>query len=82
MSLYAVTIERVIVLEADSEEEALAMATVYECQEAENDAESVDVHRVTKMEDVPGAWLGCYPYGGDGERTVLEYITGEGKTAP
>ena len=79
MPLYAVIIERTIVVEADSEEDALLAGMEHESEEAENEADHVQVIDVTKKEDIPQGWWNSYPYDGDGEHTVLELLTSQGQ---
>ncbi len=75
MPLYAVYIERTIVVEADCEEDALLAGLEHECDEASNEPDHVYVTDVKRKEDVPEPWWKSYPYCGDGEHTVLDLLT-------
>lgn len=80
MPLYAVMIERTIVVEADCEEDALIAGMEHESDEAGNEPDHVSVMDVKRKEDVPQPWWTSYPYCGDGEHTVLELLAAESKT--
>lgn len=77
MTLYAVYIERTIVVEDDCEEDALIAGLENESQEAANQPDHVSVMNVTRKEDIPEPWWNSYPYCGDGEHTVLDLLTAE-----
>lgn len=70
--LYAVTIERTIMVMAESEDAAGSLAEKHERNEMGNDPDLVVTQLVTQIHDIPAPWLDCIPYGGDGDQKCEE----------
>lgn len=66
--LYAVTIERTIMVMAESEDDAESLAERHERNELGNDPDLISTRLATDKRDIPPAWLDCFPYGGDGDQ--------------
>lgn len=70
--LYAVTIERVIMVMAESEDDAESLAERHERDEIVNEPELVVTSLVDDIHDIPAPWLDSLPYGGDDDRKCEE----------
>jgi hypothetical protein len=74
MKLWAVTIERTIMVVADDETQAEQLANENEREESMNDPDFVSVRQVLSPARIPEAWQGSLPYGGDGRTNCLDLL--------
>lgn len=73
--LWKVEIERTIMVEADTQDEAEEIGMRYESQETMNDPEGVTTSAVTQCHQIPGPWHGSIPYGGRTDRTCAQILS-------
>jgi hypothetical protein len=80
LTLYVVRIERTIIVDSLSEEDALLDGQEAERREAENEPESIDVQPIMRLADIPNEWRGnCRPYGRDDDLTVEQALAKQGQ---
>jgi hypothetical protein len=73
--LYAVTIERTIMVVAENETAAEQLASEHEREETFSVADYVHALPVSTLSRVPKAWRECLPYGGDGKTNCQDFIS-------
>jgi len=76
--LYKVSIERVIMVMASDEADAIEVGMRHERDECMNDPETVTSDEVKALRDIPNEWCISLPYGGDGKtqcRDLAEALT-------
>jgi len=74
MKLWQVTIERSILVVAETESEAEQLGTDHESDERYNDPDYVSVHEVTDIKRVPKDWRDGIPYGESGDQTCKQFL--------
>lgn len=75
MPLYRVKIEDVIIVAANSAEQAsLALPQHLQAEYRINGFRGLALVERARFDDTPANWLDCYPHGGSGERTVRELL--------
>lgn len=74
MKLWAVTIERTIMVMANDETQAEQLAHENEREETMNDPDFVSATEVLSPARIPEAWQSSLPYGGDGRTNCLDLL--------
>lgn len=70
--LYNVSIERTIMVMADSEDDAERLALRSEREEISNEPDFVSANLVTGRPRIPEPWRDSLPYGGDDDMTCAQ----------
>lgn len=79
MKLFAVRIERVVMVVAESDQQAQRVALTNEREEISNDPDFIDARPVTTLDQVPPEWRDCFPYGTKEYVTCEKILAGETK---
>lgn len=82
MKLYAVKIERVIMVVAGSKEDAERVAIRNEREEMFNEPEEVNAIECKTLGNVPVEWRKCYPYGDVQNITCEGHFQADNRTDP
>lgn len=76
--LWHCTVEIKLMVQAEDEEDAVALAEEHAPAELDNRQAPISVREVKSAKDVPFEFGGTLPWGGDGEQTVDEIMKARG----
>jgi hypothetical protein len=75
LMLYAVTVKRMMIVSANSLDEAVHLAKRSERESVSDYASDLDsAHLLDSIDKVPPIWRDCLPYEGDGITRIKQYF--------